>query len=143
VVKNLCSFSKSQPTRGRRTVTGQLCLRATAMLHFLSRPNFGQNQRNLYPIMLLACVAVVVDVIDAVTGIQMMSARGASAELNPVVRSIFLLVGPGGVLALKIAAATLVLTAFVYLAWRGRRRLAANAILLAIAMGVLGVLSNI
>jgi hypothetical protein len=31
----------------------------------------------------------------------------------------------------------------VYLAWRGRRRLAANAILLAIAMGVLGVLSNI
>ena len=44
---------------------------------------------------------------------------------------------------LKTASAVVVLPLFLYIGWRGRPTLARNAMLLALVMAVIGVLSNL
>jgi hypothetical protein len=73
----------------------------------------------------------------------MMQAHGASAELNPAIRSMFQAAGPLSVVVLKIILASVVIAAFVYLGYRRRSRLAHVSLCIAIAVAGLGVASNL
>jgi hypothetical protein len=95
------------------------------------------------PILAIAALAWLLEILDGVTSVVMMQNHGNAAELNPLVRGTFEGLGPIAVVLLKFVLATIVLTSFVYLA-RGRRRvLARNCLLIALALATIGVLSNL
>jgi Domain of unknown function (DUF5658) len=94
----------------------------------------------LLPIAALAWLLVI---LDGATAVLMMQNRGAGAELNPLVRAVFLGLGPLAVILLKFALATIILTSFLYLARSRRHVLARNCLLMAVVLGGVGVLSNL
>ena len=82
-------------------------------------------------------------VLDGLTAVQMMQAHGLSSELNPLVRTTFLHVGPLGVAAAKAAVAAPLGVLFSRLARRGQIRLARGGLLTASLLGLVGCLSNL
>jgi hypothetical protein len=122
----------------QRAPSGQL-------LTFMSERSGGslwrKAQWNL--VLGLAAAAMLFQVLDGATAIQMMYESGQHAELNPVIRDVFHNLGPLGVLSLKVGVASVVLSMLVYLAHRGHVVLARNFLLISIGLGVIGTLSNI
>jgi Domain of unknown function (DUF5658) len=97
----------------------------------------------LAPLVVLAVLAWMVEMLDGITGVLMMQRDGYTSELNPLVRGAFQDHGPlAVVLLLKVGPSTLVLLAFLRLA-RKRPVLARNVLLAALALGAIGVWSNL
>jgi hypothetical protein len=105
------------------------------------RSSVQPGRRSFIPLVALAVVAWVLEMLDGVTGVLMMQRQGYASELNPLVRGAFHDYGPL-VLLLKLGPATIVLLAFLGLA-RRRPVLARNVLVAAIALGAIGVWSNL
>lgn len=101
----------------------------------------GPGQRPT--ILVLAALAALLELLDAITSISMMQRLGPSAELNPLVRELFWATGPIGVVLFKIGITALVIPVFVFLGYRRRPALARVSLLIAIGLGSVGVLSNV
>src|SRR5687767_4112220 len=96
----------------------------------------GLRQRST--ILLLAALAWLLELLDGASAVSMMQQLGPAAELNPLVREVFRASGPPGVMLLKFASATLVITLFVVLDYRRRPILARISLLVTIALASLG-----
>ena len=95
------------------------------------------------PLFALALVAGAAQAADLVSCIQMMVSRGLGAELNPIVRGIFVATGPLGLGAIKLAAVALLVTLIVRIGLGGRTLLAGNVLVFCALMGAVGYWSNV
>jgi uncharacterized protein DUF5658 len=93
-------------------------------------------------IVALACVALLLHMLDLLSGIQMMQHYGLHTEQNPVARMLFGTSGPIGLSAAKFTVVGTGVVLMVWLALHGRARLARNALLLVAILGLLGFASN-
>jgi hypothetical protein len=87
-------------------------------------------------------LAWLLQLLDGITAVQMMQTHGIRAELNPVVRTVFLQLGIVGVAAVKAAVAGPIGVLFSRLARRGQTGLARSGLLFASLLGLLGCVSN-
>ena len=94
-------------------------------------------------IMGLAVVALTLHAMDLLTGIRMIETYGLSPEQNPLARTLFALTGPAGLAAVKLSVVGSGVGALVWLARRGRPRLARNTLILVGMLGLLGFSSNL
>ncbi len=94
-------------------------------------------------VLILASVAWLLQLFDGATAILMMQRFGPGAELNPAVRGLFQVIGPIGVVLLKLAVASVVIPAIAYIGFRRRARLACFSLTIAIVLATLGVASNV
>lgn len=133
----LCSDrGRSGTPRGPADVSGQSMVLVAA-------PRPGRDAATgPMPIALLAVLALLAQTLDLLTGLRMVVRYGVNAELNPLLRAALASAGPEGAAAVKLGAATLAVMFFVALAHAGRTRLARNCLLLAVDIGLVGVLSN-
>src|SRR5438477_13124020 len=88
-------------------------------------------------------VAWLLQILDGITAVQMMQARGIASELNPLVQTMFLHSGMVGVAAVKAAVAGPLSIVFARLARRGQIRFARLGLLLASLVGLIGCVSNL
>ncbi|MBV9356292.1 MAG: hypothetical protein JO023_12285 [Chloroflexi bacterium] len=93
-------------------------------------------------ITLLAVLVLVAQLLDLVSGLRMVLDDGINAELNPLFRLILVSTGPAGAAVVKLSVAVLVVTLLLRLARAGRAQLARNCLLVAIDIGLVGLLSN-
>lgn len=93
-------------------------------------------------ILWLAALALVMQALDLVSAIRMISTHGLGYELNPVARAIISLGGLTGLSAIKIGAVIGGVLLFVWVGRYGRARLAAAALILAATVGAFGYYSN-
>ncbi|MDQ3811646.1 MAG: DUF5658 family protein [Chloroflexota bacterium] len=91
----------------------------------------------------LAVVAIVAHVLDLVTGLDMMLVYGLHLEQNPLARHVMASLGPQGLIPLKLGVVVAGVLVLVRAAHRGRPRLARNCLVLAAAIGLLGMSSNL
>lgn len=95
-------------------------------------------------IVVLATCAAAAHLLDLVTFLQVMALQGPSVEVNPFARTLFAIAGPAGVAAVKLFIAI-----GVPLLLATRARVAARvplvrvALVLAVALGVVGFTSNL
>ena len=94
-------------------------------------------------IYLLAGFALVMHVLDLVTGLRMMQVYGLDLEQNPLARFIMQTAGPIGLIEVKLGVVAGAVALFICTAQVGRPRLARNCLLLAAALGILGWSSNL
>jgi hypothetical protein len=94
-------------------------------------------------IYLLAALVAVVHALDLATGLHMMLSYGVRLEFNPLARLVMMSAGPLGVVALKVGGVVACLALLVRAAHLGRARLARDCLLVAGAVGVLGIASNV
>ena len=104
---------------------------------------FDSKASSLAPLVALAALVWLLELLDGVTAVVMMRDHGNSAELNPFVRGVFDAVGPLGVVLMKFGLASIVLASFVHLAHKRRTTLARNCLLVALGLAALGVASNL
>jgi hypothetical protein len=105
------------------------------------QPHEPSTWKSWIPLFTLAVLAWVLEILDGATAVMMMQNQGT--ELNPFIRGVFQGVGPLAVVLLKLGLATIVLSAFLYLARVRRRVLARNCLLLTVVLAAVGVASNI
>jgi hypothetical protein len=91
----------------------------------------------------LAGIAVVLQALDLITGVQMMATRGLVAELNPLAREAFAQGGALGAAALKFGAVGAGFGLFAALACQGHTRLAGACFAVSAGLGLVGVYSNV
>ncbi len=91
----------------------------------------------------LAGVAWLLQMLDAVTFLHLMALRGPAAELNPLVRAAYVAMGPSAIIALKAGIAGPVVLVLARMGRWGDRRIARVGLLVAAALGLLGALSNL
>ena|SRR5438034_2746633 len=91
----------------------------------------------------LALLAISLHVLDLLTGIEMIQTYGLPTEQNPLARSLFQLAGPVGLGLAKLGIVGSGVGALAWLAGRGRRRLARNALVAVATLGLLGFSSNL
>jgi hypothetical protein len=94
-------------------------------------------------IVALAGVALLLNVMDLVSGARLMLRYGTPAELNVIARTLFEIGGPVGLAAVKLSVVGSGVLVLVYLAHQGRARLARNSLLLIAIIGLLGFSSNL
>jgi len=97
----------------------------------------------LATVSVLLGLAWLLQVLDGITAVQMMHARGTASELNPLIQTVFLHSGIAGVAAIKAAVAGPLGILFSRLARRGQVRLARVGLLVAALLGLLGCVSNL
>ena len=68
--------------------------------------------------------------------------HGINAELNPILRVVFISSGPVGLAVIKLGVAAVVVAVLQRLAHEGRSQLARNSLLIAVIVGLIGALSN-
>jgi hypothetical protein len=93
-------------------------------------------------IYLLACLAMLTNMLDLATGLNMMLTHGIHLEQNPLARAIMHSSGPLGLVQAKLAVVLLGVLVFVWTARVGRARLARNCLVFALGVGMLGAASN-
>jgi hypothetical protein len=91
----------------------------------------------------LAFIGLVFHAIDLLTGIRMMQEYGLNTEQNPLARTLFSITGPVGLAMVKFGVVGGGILLLVWLARRGRPRLARNALILVAVLGLLGFSSNL
>ena len=91
----------------------------------------------------LVGIAWLLQLLDGITAVQMMQARGLGSELNPFMQSMFVHLGIAGVAAIKAAVAGPLGVLFSRLARRGQVRTARLGLLVASAFGLIGCVSNL
>ena len=91
----------------------------------------------------LACLALLMHVLDLATGLRMMQLYGIALEQNPLARFVMYTAGPIGLIELKLAVVLGAVVLLVRTAQVGRPRLARNCLLLAAGIGLLGWSSNL
>jgi hypothetical protein len=91
----------------------------------------------------LAVLALVMHVLDLASGLRMMLVFGVHLEQNPLARFVMNSAGPLGLMELKLGVVIAAVVLFVRTAQVGRARLARNCLLLAAAIGLLGLASNL
>ena len=106
-------------------------------------PAAQPDQTPMGSLLAIAALAWLLQILDGATAVVMMQNRGHTAELNPLVRGVYVGLGPLAVVLLKFGLASVVLATFLRLA-RGRQRvLARNCLLAALVLAAVGVLSNL
>ncbi|HEV2124160.1 MAG TPA: hypothetical protein VGW38_15460 [Chloroflexota bacterium] len=85
---------------------------------------------------------LVCQVLDGVSGAQLMQTRGVEAELNPLARSVFAEAGWTGLLLFKAGVLGATLPLLSWVARCGRVQTARVCLLLAAGLGLLGWWSN-
>jgi hypothetical protein len=98
--------------------------------------------QSLPQFVVVAIVAATTQLFDLLTALGMLARHGDGAELNPLVRSVFLGFGAPGLTLLKVVALAAILL-LVQLGYRGRPRLARNTLVLALAVGSMATVSNL
>ena len=91
----------------------------------------------------LAGFALLMHVLDLVTGLRMMQLYGVDMEQNPFARFIMQTAGPMGLIEMKLGVVVAAVVLFVCTAQVGRPRLARNCLLAAAGIGILGWSSNL
>ena len=91
---------------------------------------------------ILAALAIVLQVSDVVTAIQMVVHYGPQAELNPVVRIVYVSLGPIGLGMLKLAPVGMILS-LGGLGLDRRPILVRNLLMLTVMLGVVATESNL
>jgi Domain of unknown function (DUF5658) len=91
----------------------------------------------------LAVLTLLLHLLDLATGIRMMLVHGLSLEQNPIARAIMQTAGPLGLIEAKLAIVGLGVVLFLRAAKLGRARLARNCLLMAAALGAVGLSSNL
>lgn len=91
----------------------------------------------------LAVCALLLHVLDLVTGIRLMTLFGIDQEQNPVARALFQSSGPAGLAMVKVGVVAIGVLLLLSLARAGRPRLARNALLAIALLGLLGFSSNL
>lgn len=91
---------------------------------------------------LLVLFVLLTQLLDLLTALHMVLSYGVDAELNPLLRTALIQSGLAGATAFKLGGATVAVVMWLALARAGRGRLARNCLLLAVAIGLVGVLSN-
>jgi hypothetical protein len=94
-------------------------------------------------IIALAVFALLMHLLDLITGLRMMLTYGIRLEQNPLARYIIMTNGPLGLVELKLGVVLGGLLLMLRTARAGRRRLARNCLLLAAGLGLLGFASNL
>jgi hypothetical protein len=87
-------------------------------------------------------VVATVELLDLATFIPAVGRMGVGAEDNPLARALYLLAGPLGPAALKVAAIAIILLALARLVRRFPKMVLPSAAL-ASAIGLFGVASNV
>jgi uncharacterized membrane protein len=147
-VVSLSFFSTSaQHLAGQRPVRCSAVIRVQAWTRFvLLGPEDGwgarlaTGPRDIYA---LAALALVMHVLDLATGLRMMLVYGIHLEQNPLARFVMNSAGPLGLMELKLGVVTAGIVLFVRTAQAGRPRLARNCLVIAFAIGLLGLASNL
>ena len=93
-------------------------------------------------ILALACVALLMHVLDLASGLRMMLVYGIQLEQNPLARFIMHTGGPLGLVEVKLGVVLAGVLLFVRTAQLGRPRLARNCLVIATCVGLLGFASN-
>ncbi len=104
------------------------------------RPRRVSGRRSLS---VLVGVAWLLQMLDAVTALWLMEALGPGAELNPIVRSVYIAAGPAGILGVKTAVVGPIVVLLGRVGRRGQARPARTGLLVAAALGLVGVVSNL
>jgi hypothetical protein len=94
-------------------------------------------------IYLLAALALVANMLDLATGLDMILTYGSHLELNPLARNIVEGLGPLGLVHAKLSVVLLGVLIFIWNARIGRARLARNCLVFALGVGMLGATSNL
>lgn len=94
-------------------------------------------------ILALAGLAMLLNVMDLVSGARLMILYGTPAEQNVIARTLFEISGPFGLAAVKLGVVSSGVLVLVYLASKGRARLARNSLLLISIIGMVGFSSNL
>jgi hypothetical protein len=98
--------------------------------------------RLLAQIGVLGTLAVLTQVFDLVTAVQMLVRHGPQLELNPLVRTMYVSLGPLGLGALKLVPLALIIL-LVRLGFRGRARMVRNMLVVAVVIGSVAAYSNL
>lgn len=91
---------------------------------------------------LLFLIALVLQSLDLISALNVIKMGGIGMELNPLIRAVWLGLGPFGVEALKLGLASAALGLLLVVGLQGRTRLARNCLVLASNIAAVGVLSN-
>jgi hypothetical protein len=91
---------------------------------------------------LLAVLAVLMQVCDLVTATQMVLQQGPQAELNPLVRGVYVSLGPLGLWTLKLAPVGMILS-LGGLGLARRPILVRNLLVLTVMLGAVATESNL
>jgi hypothetical protein len=118
----------------------QLCSRLGGWQVVRATPN---GSAGLATVSVLVGLAWLLQLLDGITAVQMMQARGTATELNPLIQSAFLHMGIVGVAAVKAAVIGPLAILFSRLARRGQLRLARLGLLVAGLLGLVGCVSNL
>ena len=102
-----------------------------------------QAAADVTSVSVLLGIAWLLQLLDGITAVQMMQARGIASELNPLVQTMFLHSGIVGVAAVKAAVAGPLGVLFSRLARRGQIRLARLGLMAASGLGLIGCISNL
>lgn len=94
-------------------------------------------------IALLTALALMFQVLDLATGLQMMLRYGVGMEQNPVARAIMQTWGPLGMVDIKLGVVVVGVLFLRHLARSGRPRLARNCLAITMGLGLLGFASNL
>lgn len=94
-------------------------------------------------VLLLGAIGLVLQALDLLTGVGMMSRLGLAYEQNPVARTLLVWFGPAGLVAAKLGTVLAITFLFVRLESLGRGRLARNVLAAVAILGLLGLVSNL
>ena len=94
-------------------------------------------------ILVLASLAIVMQVLDLASGVRMMLVHGVHVDQNPLARYIVETMGPIGLIEVKLGVVIAGVLLFVRTAAAGRPRLARNCLLIIATVGLLGWASNL
>jgi threonine/homoserine efflux transporter RhtA len=94
-------------------------------------------------IILLATGALLLQILDLLTGIRLMLVFGIDQEQNPIARALFQTGGPLGLASVKLGVVLAAALVLVLLARAGRARLARNTLVVVALLGLLGFTSNL
>lgn len=94
-------------------------------------------------IALLALLLVAVNELDLVTALRMIGTHGLGMELNPIARAMIHVGGAAFLASVKLLVAISASLLLVRLARKGSVRLARNALVVCVIIGMVGVLSNL
>ena len=106
----------------------------------LPRPPGDPGLRSLS---VLAGTVWLLQMLDAASALWLIGALGPSAELNPIMRHVYLATGPAGIVGVKTAVVGPIVVLLARVGRRGQRRLARAGLLAAAVLGLVGTLSNL
>ena len=91
----------------------------------------------------LVSVALLLHIMDLISGVRMMQVYGIEQELNPLARALFSSTGPLGLALVKLVIVVAGVLVIAWLGRQGRVRLARNALVCCALVGLLGFTSNL